>query len=68
MGLLGLLSIWVFLVWATTAVSAIITIVKDLPFLFPTSTFPKFFYSLVKMCIEPKCALLSELNDREGFA
>lgn len=31
MGSLGLLLYWVFLVRATTAMSAIITIVKDLP-------------------------------------
>lgn len=27
----------------------------------------KVFYSLVKMCIEPKCVNLSKLNAREGF-
>lgn len=50
MGSLGLLLYWIFLVRATTAMSAIITIVKDLP-IFSFQHLPSQSFLFIRECV-----------------
>lgn len=68
MGSAGLLLYRIILVRATIAMSATITIVKNLPIFSFQHYLLKVFYSLVKTCIEPKCVNLTKLNAGEAFA